>query len=204
MDRPPPRIAVVVLGMHRSGTSALTRALSLAGLALPPDTGRVWESRHDHRHRQPHPRRFGLDWFAPGEVPAERLVGPEFADLRREAVTALGTLFGPSGHFIVKEPRMARLVPFWDLALREFGAEPRYVLTVRSPSDVASSLAARNEMDAATALTLWTDHVAAAERDTRGRPRAVSDYGLLLRDKSREVERLNCSAGAATPGPRRG
>lgn len=199
MDRPPPRIAVVVLGMHRSGTSALTRALSLAGLALPPDTGRVWESRTiigiDNRILA----RFGLDWFAPGEVPAERLVGPEFADLRREAVTALGTLFGPSGHFIVKEPRMARLVPFWDLALREFGAEPRYVLAVRSPSDVASSLAARNDMDAATALTLWTDHVAAAERDTRGRPRAVSDYGLLLRDKSREVERL--VAALALPLP---
>ena len=73
MDRPPPRIAVVVLGMHRSGTSALTRALSLAGLALPPDTGRVWESRTiigiDNRILT----RFGLDWFAPGEVPAERL-----------------------------------------------------------------------------------------------------------------------------------
>lgn len=190
MDQSSPRIAVVVLGMHRSGTSALTRALSHAGLALPPDTGRVWESRTiiglDNRILA----RFGLDWFTPGEIAAERLVGRECADLRREAVAALGTLFGPSGPFIVKEPRMARLVPFWDLALREFGAEPRYVLAVRSPSDVASSLAARNDMDATTALALWTDHVAAAERDTRGRTRSVSDYRLLLRDKSREVERL--------------
>jgi hypothetical protein len=176
--------------MHRSGTSALTRALSLAGLALPPDTGRVWESRTIIGIDSRILARFGLDWFEPGEIPTERLVGPELADLRREAVAALGTLFGPNGPFVVKEPRMARLVPFWDLALREFGAEPRYVLAVRSPPDVASSLAARNDMDAATALTLWTDHVAAAERDTRGRPRAVSDYGLLLRDKSREIERL--------------
>ncbi len=176
--------------MHRSGTSALTRALSLAGLDLPPDTGRVWESRTIIRLDDRILAHFGLEWFQPGEIATERLVGAELAGLRREAVQALATLFGPSGHFVLKEPRMARLVPFWDLALREFGAEPRYVLAVRNPPDVASSLESRNDMDTTTALTLWTDHIAAAERDTRPHRRAVSDYRLLLRDKSKEIERL--------------
>ncbi len=190
MDRPHPRIAVVVLGMHRSGTSALTRSLSLAGLALPPDTGRVWESRTIIRLDERILARFGLEWHQPGRIGAERLLGSEFADLHGEALKALGGLFGPTGSFVVKEPRMARLVPFWDRVLRDFGAEPRYVLTLRSPADVASSLAARNAMHTVHGLTLWTDHIAAAERDTRGKLRVFSDYELLLRDRSNEIERL--------------
>lgn len=199
MDRPHPRIAVVVLGMHRSGTSALTRSLSLAGLALPPDTGRVWESRTIIRLDDRILARFGLEWHQPGGIAAERLVGPEVADLHEEAVNALGRLFGPAGSFVVKEPRMARLVPFWDRALRDFGAEPRYVLTLRSPADVANSLATRNKMDTVTALALWTDYVAAAERDTRGKLRVFSDYELLLRDRSREIERLVSALDLPTP-----
>ncbi|VAW15575.1 hypothetical protein MNBD_ALPHA12-1015, partial [hydrothermal vent metagenome] len=35
MDDEPQRTCILVLGMHRSGTSALTRVLSLAGATLP-------------------------------------------------------------------------------------------------------------------------------------------------------------------------
>jgi len=187
----PQRIAVVVVGMHRSGTSALTRALSAAGLALPPDVGRrLWESRSIIMLDNQVLARFGMHWFTPGVIAAERFGGDDLADLRREAVALLGTLYGQTGHILIKEPRIARLVPFWDRVLREFGCEPRYVLPLRNPRDVASSLAARNEMDLAGALQLWSDHVSASERDTRAHRRVFSEYGQFLRLKSREIERI--------------
>lgn len=187
----PSRIAVVVVGMHRSGTSAVTRALSLAGLELPKDVGRkLWESRAVIMLDNQVLSRFRMRWHSLGTIAPERLVEEDLADLRAEAVSLLRTLYGPDGPFVIKEPRMARLIPFWDKVFAEFGAEPRYVLPLRNPRDVASSLAARNEMPLAMALDLWTDHVAAGERDTRGKPRTFVNYDEFLRDKSTEVARI--------------
>ena len=186
-----PRIAVVVVGMHRSGTSAVTRALSLAGLELPKDVGKkLWESRAVIMLDNQVLSRFRMRWHSLGLIAPERLVDEDLADLRAEAVSLLKTIYGPSQHIVVKEPRMARLIPFWEKVFAEFGAEPRYVLPLRSPRDVASSLAARNEMPLAMALDLWTDHVVAGERDTRGKPRTFVNYDDFLRDKSVEVARV--------------
>jgi hypothetical protein len=195
----PQRIVVVVAGMHRSGTSALARALSLAGLALPTDVGGLWEPKSvqalDNRLLQ----HFGLRWHTPGAIAPERFAGPEIEAMRAEALEALRSVCGEAGHLVVKEPRMARLIPFWDPVFRAFGAEPRYVLAVRNPRDVASSLAARNETSLAAALKLWLDHAEASERDTRGAPRTVSEYETLLAGKSAEIERI--LAALAVPLP---
>src|SRR5205085_1871399 len=47
--------------------------------------------------------------------------------------------------FVIKDPRMCRLVPFWRDVLGELGVELRFVLPVRHPLEVAASLAARDE-----------------------------------------------------------
>src|SRR5262245_43006838 len=111
------RRAIVVLGMHRSGTSALTRVLSLLGADLPsrlleprPDAIRgYWESAdlvaiHDRLLAAA-----GTTWD--GVLPiAESWWHSDAAHgFRREILEVLHHDFVRSSFFVIKDPRICRL-----------------------------------------------------------------------------------------------
>lgn len=202
------RRAVLVLGMHRSGTSALTRVLSLHGPALPADlmAGRAdnprgfFESRGMVALDDAMLAALGSAWDDPRPLPADapaRLAGfvPDCVALLRDQV--------PDGaDFILKDPRACRLLPAWLPALAALGALPFAVIAVRNPLEVAASLAERDGMERLDALRLWLAHAVAAERDTRGIGRVVVHYDDLLRDWRGVVARVGLAvrggAAAAT------
>ena len=86
---------LVVLGMHRSGTSSVTGALTLAGATPPltlmppkPDnpTG-FWESERVAAFNDGLLARMGAEWHTPGELPAAALAAD--TGLFAEMVTLL-------------------------------------------------------------------------------------------------------------------
>lgn len=184
------RPALVVLGMHRSGTSALTRVLSLHGLATSrgemgarPDNPRgFWEPPAVQQFNDRILAAIGSSWDDPGLLPRPLLPMRTLAAARREARAILRREFPGDAPFVLKEPRMARLMAIWRPALISAGVAPRIVLPIRNPLEVAQSLERRNGMALQAALRLWLGHVLAAEHDTRGLPRAVLHYDRLMRD----------------------
>ena len=182
--------AIMVLGMHRSGTSALTRVFGLLGADLPKNlmpadasnpTGH-WESNdlyviHDRLLASAGSswhdwRAFNPDWFA---SPAAR----PFAD---EILAVLRKDFAGSRLFAIKDPRICRFWPLWRDVLAEFGAKPVIVMPVRNPLEVAASLKQRDGFIPAKSHLLWLRHVLDAEHATRGLPRAVTLYQSWLED----------------------
>ena len=69
-------------------------------------------------------------------------------------VRILRSDFGDSRLFVLKDPRMCRLVPFWRSVLNEFGAARCFIIPVRHPLEVAASLKARHGFLTAKALLL--------------------------------------------------
>ena len=189
------RSAIVILGMHRSGTSALTRLVSLLGADLPKDlmppvpgnnaTG-FWESLAICDVNDWLLEAAGSAWDDWRRLDIERLP----ARIQQEAATrALGALrwqFFDADTFVLKDPRICRLLPFWQDVLSMFGAQPRYLLPLRNPLEVAASLRQRDGMPKAAAMLLWLRHVLDAELHSRGHARAVITYAALL-DKPTEV-----------------
>jgi len=180
----------MVLGMHRSGTSALTRVFGLLGADLPKNlmvdyasnpTGH-WESNdlfviHDRLLASAGSswhdwRAFNPDWFA---SPAAR----PFVD---EILAVLRKDFAGSRLFAIKDPRICRFWPLWRDVLAEFGAKPLIVMPVRNPLEVAASLKQRDGFVLAKSHLLWLRHVLDAEHATRGLPRAVTMYQSLVED----------------------
>ena len=204
----PARQAILVLGMHRSGTSAITRVLSLLGADLPSellepvpgvnDTG-FWESAklvdiHDRMLAAA-----GSAWDDPREFPAaffETAAGKGFFD---EILGVLEEDFSDSSLFVIKDPRICRFVPFWMSLLENFGAEPLPLLLNRNPLEVAASLARRDDFDTSKSLILWLRHVLDMEKATRGMPRAFMDYEALLQDWSTVVNRAAQGLGIVWP-----
>lgn len=190
MSPPTHRHALVILGMHRSGTSALTRTLSLLGASLPKDmlppkendnALGFWEPRAAFEHNERLLAQLDSrwdDWRPLPSVPTEFRPGPVYD----EQLTILRREYGRAPLAVIKDPRMCRLLPYWSAAIHDGGLQPLAVMAVRHPLEVADSLARRNGFSINRGLLLWLRHCLDAEWHSRELPRAVVNYAALLTD----------------------
>ncbi len=190
MSAPPRRRAILVAGMHRSGTSAFTRTLSLLGAALPSrlmeaqadNVKGFWESEAIAALDEEALGSLGQSWSDFTPIP-EAWFGSRAAALFADRLLELLERdFADADLFVVKDPRLARLVPLWREALARFDAEPCFVLPIRSPIDVAWSLKSRNHFALSRSHMLWLRYVLDAEAASRGSKRCVVTYEDLMRD----------------------
>jgi GT2 family glycosyltransferase len=177
--------ALLVLGMHRSGTSALAGVLHHLGVALgdrlmpaSPDNPRgYWEHADIVAAHQALMARHGVAWDDLRPMPAA--LGRD-----RDAAAAIGDLlrrdFAGVRLWGVKDPRLCRLMPLWSPLLETLGVAPRHLLVVRHPAEIAASLQKRDGINPHCAGILWLRHVIEAERATRGRIRAIVHYEDLV------------------------
>ena len=174
---------IVVLGMHRSGTSLCANMLQAMGadMAEAPHPGPANARGHWERPwvNDLNDRLFGLydrHWADPAHVldmPEHWLGDPRVRDLQRQAVHWLAPRLGGAAPFGVKDPRMSRLMPFWDGVFAAAGAAPRFVLCVRDPAQSARSVAARDGMRPEAAEYRWLIYTAAAVRGVGEAPVCV-------------------------------
>src|SRR4051812_17161745 len=205
----PGRRALVVLGMHRSGTSAFARVYNLLGAELPrtllsPDdfAGNplgFWEPLEIVRLHDELLDAVGRTWHDFSPLPASwfsselvRSYEPRLAEVVREE-------YGDAPLFVVKDPRISRLVPLWRAVLDRAGATPAFAIVLRNPLEVAASLKERDTFGPTKSLLLWLRYVLDAERATRGQPRTIVAYEDLLQDWRAVVGRTATELGLAWP-----
>ncbi|MGQ7794588.1 sulfotransferase family protein [Faunimonas sp. B44] len=172
-------VALLVLGMHRSLTSAITGSLAHAGAAIPvnllPADGNnpkgYFESSQINAALERLLTAAGSRWHDWRALSLERIPPDELDKIRRQLQFALQAEFGSAALFALKDPRICRCVPFWREVLAEFGARPLAIIPIRHPLAVALSLQKRDGMPREKALLLWFRHVMDAERTTRDIPR---------------------------------
>jgi len=193
------RRALVVLGMHRSGTSAAARVFSLLGAGLPQNLmppkeadnpSGFWEpaalvAAHDSLLAELDSR-----WDDLCPLPSGWFESEAAGRAQETLAELLEQEFGPARLFVLKDPRICRTVPLWTSALRRVGAEPGFVFASRNPLEVASSLAARDGFSFERSLLLWLRHVLEAELDTRAEQRVFLSYQGLLADWREAAERV--------------
>ena len=211
-----PGSAVVVLGMARSGTSAVTRLLALLGVQLGPEEALLapagenargfFEHRALMRVNKELLQRLGGSWSQP-----PRLVGgwqrdPGLEDLRACARQLIEADFAGAPLWGFKDPRTSLTLPFWAELLEEAGWEARYVICHRRPLDSARSLHARDAIRLDEGIALWTRYTAAALAHTAGRPRILISYEHLFGEREALVGELAGFLGvpqrAASPAVR--
>ncbi len=195
-------VILFVMGINRSGTSALTRVLSLCGGALPtkllgamPDNPLGhWEPRKANVLNEAILRRLGSSAFDPAlHLQEEGAVKPEGkAACIKEIREFLSTL--PAAPLVViKDPRLTLLSEMWFEAARLAGFDIVTVIAVRHPQEVIESIAVRSGASPELSSALWLKYNLLAERDTRGVPRVFVHYDNLLEDWRREVKRISAA-----------
>ncbi len=205
------RKAILVLGMHRCGTSAATRMISLLGADLPsqlmpglPGNNEMgfWESTEIAALHDELLAAAGSSWDAVSEFPRAWFETEQAEAYRGRLLAVLERDFAASTLFVVKDPRACRLVPLWVATLSAFGAEPSFVIPLRNPLEVAASLKARDDLAPARSWLLWLGHLLAAEKDTRSYRRSLIAFDELLSDWRAVAARV--SEDLDIPWPRQG
>jgi hypothetical protein len=194
------RTVLLILGMHRSGTSAITRALNLLGVNLGSNLleGRTkinargfWENKalietHDRLLEQT----LASGWFDTRPLPDKWWKKPSVQPFKTEIREILHRDIGDLNLFAVKDPRLCRVMPLWREILEEEELDVRCILIIRHPEEVARSLCIRDGFDAGTGYSLWLRHVLEAEANTRGLRRMLICYDELLEGRWDIVQKI--------------
>jgi glycosyltransferase involved in cell wall biosynthesis len=201
------RTALIVLGMHRSGTSAMAGLLGEMGCDLPNDLMAAaemnakgfFESNKITYLNEDLLASAGMTWFDLNRFPDSWYDSPKAPEFHRRATVALTEEFGESGLFVMKDPRNCRLIPFWEAALNELDAQPAYVCIHRDPVEVAASLMRWAGYEPLFGQILWLRHVLDAEFATRGKKRIFVSYEQLLSDWRGLVGRISADLELVFP-----
>ncbi len=185
---------VIVLGMHRSGTSAVTRVVDLLGVPLGArDQLQVeWENEPLQDVNERLLRRAGRRWAIP-PLDDEWLGAARVAELTGDASSALRAAFDggtgetPTSAWAWKDPRLCLTLPFWMPLLPR---RPVIVLAFRNPLEVAASLTKRDRFDQDHGVALWEIYTRGALRNAAGLPAVAVHYDDLLAHPAEEVARL--------------
>lgn len=192
------RQAIIVLGMHRSGTSALAGALAMAGTRLP---ARLMPPHNDNPSGFFEPEKIvalhdrllaaaGVSWWSLEPITDAWLSSSDARAYVDELVAAVRQDYEDAALFIIKDPRMCRLMPLWRMVLDRLAARSSFVIPIRNPLEVARSLARREgeRFSLRYGCLLWLAHMLDAERESRNSPRVFVHYDRLLDDPVRVVE----------------
>ena len=201
------KTAVLVAGMHRSGTSALARVLNFMGCTLPgtllepnfANEAGYWESEPVKRLNDDVLASAGSAWDDWQAFDPAWYASPVAGEFRERALEMLEGEYGRDRLFVLKDPRMCRVLPFWIEAARSFGADPLVVVPVRNPLDVAASLEARDGIDPSVGYLMWLRNVLDAEAASREVRRGWVRYERLLSDPLPAVDRLGAELGVSWP-----
>lgn len=190
---------VVVLGMHRCGTSAITRGLQVLGVdlgaSLMPalvginDKG-FWEDTEFTELNVELLAAIGHDWHSLTPVLEEEWRQPAVEPFRLRAVELLRARFAGVECFGVKDPRMARTLPFWQPIFAHLGLRVGYVIACRNPANTARSLVRRDGFELEKGYLLWLEHMLLSLKYSRGEPRVFVDYDRVLQSPESELRRM--------------
>ena len=176
-----PGEVICIIGMHRSGTSMVAGLLQKAGLYLGPEDRLLGANTSNAEGHFEHTgileindallEHLGGSWDLPPRMEPGWELADSLAEIRTKAQRLVDSFTGhaPWGW---KEPRTTILLPFWNSIV----GQPRFIICVRSPLDVAKSLARRDQMTIEHGAQLWSRYLRAAIQDTEGYPRHFAFY----------------------------
>lgn len=193
----PARQALVVMGMHRSGTSALARVLSLRGATLPEklvpanygnSTG-YWEPSSVVELNDRMFDFFGVSWddpFAAQQLPEPGVIPSRFHSQAREI---LEREYRDADLFVLKDPRCTLLHGFWQGVLRSMGVRDCPIVVARPFGEVADSLLRRDSTSVASSVLLYVAYgLEAATAVAKGA--SILTYKQLTDDWRASTDRI--------------
>jgi glycosyltransferase involved in cell wall biosynthesis len=190
---------VVVLGMHRSGTSAITRALEVLGVTigenlLPSVDGinakGFFEDVDINSLNAEILRALGSDWHSLAKIEPEDIEVLNSGEYFLRATELLRKKTANTPIFGFKDPRVAKILPFWRQVFLHCQFNADFVLIVRNPLSVVRSLAKRDDLIPEKTYMLWLGHVLNSLAHTEEDRRVLIDYDYFLQEPKKNLKMI--------------
>jgi len=193
------RKCIMVLGMHRSGTSALMGVLNLLGVSL----GTKLMNPNEYNPKG----YFENDYVCEVNEKILQTLDSSWDDLfflekdwwkkqslriyRNKAFEIIEQEFNGTETFYIKDPRLCILLPFWNNLFEKIGIKTSCIICLRNPLEVASSIEKRDGFSIQKGILLWMTHMLSAEFHSRCLPRVFSSYYDLLNKPGNTIARIS-------------
>lgn len=200
--------ALVIIGMHRSGTSATTGALQCLGVQLGKRlyAGHVGINDKGYfEHSDIADTNDEVLWKM-GSSWDDVLLKPErwwenrgLEPYKEKMKSFIRRDFSGSELWAVKDPRVCRLLPWWLTIFEDENITPYFLFVIRKAEEVYRSLEKRDGFSKDKALLLWFLHYIEAEKYSRNYPRAFLSFDEFLHDPTGELQRVESTLGIKFP-----
>ncbi len=189
---------IVVLGMHRSGTSAVMNALASLGAALGDDllpAGKdnpkgFFEDKAINDLNIEMLSVIGQHWFSLSLVTdsdVEQLIS---AGYLAKAKQLLQEKMQDVDVFGFKDPRVSKLFKFWKRVFCDMDINVHYVWCLRHPLSVAQSLLKRNKTPIRKGYLVWLSYNLALAQELQQLPVIALDYDRLMETPEAVLQQL--------------
>lgn len=190
----------VVLGMARSGTSVIARALKALGVelgtqfAVPHDkwnpTG-FWEDK-DIVYKINRGVLYALQqhWMSVRLCDELDLSHKDIQKMKAKAVELLQTRMKTVNEWGFKDPRTAKLLPFWQEVFTALNAKAHYIIVLRHPLAAAFSYQHLTGTSVEVGLMLWLMHMVPSVDHTKHQHRMIVSYERMLTAPKKELARM--------------
>ncbi len=191
----------VVLGVARSGTSAITRGLKALGIELSDKKMNLGNSKWNAKGfwedtdivYDIHGKIFKALAFMPYGIqtpsPAEQ-TSEKISSVKLAAIELLNQRFASTDYWGFKDPSTVKLLIFWQSIFNQLTIKENYIIALRNPLEVAQSYQKLTGSSIEIGLLLWLTHILPAIDGTMGKNRIVVSYDLLLQDPEQQLDRI--------------
>ncbi len=191
------KTAYFVLGMHRSGTSALSGTLNLLGLEFGSDLMKAtkgnpkghFENMFVYRLNEKILKENNFSWDS-YYFDFNKIESNKKKQYIKEAQKIIELEFANAKKFVIKDPRICLLFPIWQEACVELAINIKIILPYRNPLEVAKSLQSRNNFSIQKGYLLWLKHFLEAESYSRDYERIFISFEELVNEPNSTLDKL--------------
>jgi hypothetical protein len=192
--------AICILGMHRSGTSTVTRIINLLGVYLGEsdelygqrydNLEGFWERKdivdfHDELLQSIYQR-----WDTALPLSDKWMHSESITEIRQRLRKIIVNAFSGHNIWAWKDPRTCIILPLWRELLTELNSHLSVVYIIRNPVDVANSLFKRNDFPFEKSYGIWLNYNISALKMLSDQQLLIVSYDQLLDSPQQKVSRL--------------
>ncbi len=183
---------ILILGMHRSGTSALTGTLGLLDIDLGNNLMTADEDNEKGYFENQNFYNINENLLAQINSSWEDIFFDEskLSHIKDtdELKRILKNEFEKSSIFAIKDPRLAYLFPVYEKVLKELNIDIKIIIPYRNPIEVATSLESRNHFSLEKGMLLWLYHILLSEKFSRNYKRVFIEFNELISNTKNVIQ----------------
>ena len=200
--------AILVVCMHRSGTSAISGLLNELGIFMGnslygPQKGVNEKGFYENsKVVELNEKLFDAllqSWDDPFAFNHNCNYFEEYKQYEHTIQTLLEDEYSSHHLWGMKDPRVSLHLPFWDKAIKNKGVDPCFLMMIRHPIEVASSLTKRDGFSQSKGLMLWLNYTISTYMYCKSRKLCIVGFNDLLQSQSKVLNNISRSFDLELP-----